>query len=125
VIAPDGARTSVRAVLRGGETAVDTGATAKAGFYELQAGAEGAALTVAANVDTGESDAKVLGAGEWAAAFAGLPVRALAGDESVAAAVAKDRIGNELWPVLAAAAVALLTVEAFLARWYTRRGGGD
>lgn len=119
---PDGRSAVGRTVLRAGEVVVQTDPTGAPGFYELQPGGEGPIVSVAANVDTAESDVKALGAEELAAAFATLPVRVLPGDGNVAAAVAAARTGREMWPVLLVAALALLAAEALLARWYTRRG---
>ena len=76
---------------------------------------------VAVNVDTAGSDAKVLSADELTAAFARLPVRVVPADRGVAAAVTELRVGRELWQVLVFAAIAMLAIEALLARWYSRR----
>jgi hypothetical protein len=123
VTGPEGGQAGVvRATVRAGEVVAETPATGAPGFYEFQPRPAGAAMTVAANVDPAECDVKVLGAEELARAFAGLPVRVLPATANVAAAVAEARNGRELWQILLIAAVALLAMEALLARWTTRRG---
>ena len=121
VTGPDGKQAAVRMGLRGGEVVAETDSTALPGFYDVHADSQAPIAAVAVNVDTAGSDAKVLAADELTAAFAGLPVRVVPADRSVAAAVTELRIGRELWQVLVFAAIAMLAIEALLARWYTRR----
>jgi hypothetical protein len=123
VISPDGRQSIARSALRGAEVVVEAGATTAPGFYDLQPGKEGPVMTVAVNVETAESDVKILKADDLAAAFAGLAVHVLASDRDVASAVAQARTGREMWHLLVILALALMAAEAFLARWYTRRGG--
>ena len=121
VTGPDGRQAVVRMGLRGGEVVAETDATALPGFYDVHADSQAPVAAVAVNVDTAGSDAKVLAADELTAAFAGLPVRVVPADRSVAAAVTELRVGRELWQVLVFAAIAMLAIEALLARWYSRR----
>jgi uncharacterized membrane protein len=122
VLAPNGAESPVQTLLRAGEVLVETAPTTARGFYELLPPKAEAPLLVAANLDAEESDVKVLDGAELASAFQGLPVRVVDSGRNVAAAVMQARTGHELWQVFMIAGLALLFVEALLARWCTRRG---
>ncbi len=121
VTAPDGSQAVVRMGLQAGEVVAETAPTALPGFYDVLADSQAPVATVAVNVNTAGSDVKVLGAEELTEAFVGLPVRMLAPDRNAAAAVTELRVGRELWQPLVFAAIALLAIEALLARWYSRR----
>jgi hypothetical protein len=120
VSGPDGKQAVVRMGLRSGEVVAETDSTALPGFYDVHTDSQAPVATVAVNVNTAGSDVKVLGTEELTAAFAGLPIRVVAADRNVAAAVTELRIGRELWQLLVFAAIALLAIEALLARWYSR-----
>jgi len=121
VTGPDGGQDPVRMGLRGGEVVAETDPTGLPGFYDVHADNQAPIAAVATNIDTAGSDARSLTADELTEAFAGLPVRIVPADRGVAAAVTELRVGRELWQVLVVAAIALLAVEALMARWYTRR----
>lgn len=122
VSGPEGKQAVVRMGLQSGEVVAETDRTALPGFYDVRADSQAPVATVAVNVNTAGSDAKVLSTEELMAAFAGLPIRVVAADRNLAAAVTELRVGRELWQPLVFAVIALLAIEALLARWYSRRG---
>ncbi|MBD3367105.1 MAG: VWA domain-containing protein [Candidatus Eisenbacteria bacterium] len=111
---PDGARPSV---------VIDD--TREAGIYTVETPERTLAMG-AVNLAPEESMLEPLERGELEDRLGGLPVVWIAGDETVADAVLVSRRGRELWRVFLYLALALLTVEMFLARprGAGRRGGG-
>ncbi len=98
----------------------ETASPALPGFSGFHADSRAPIAAVAVNVDTAGSDAKVLAADELTAAFAGLPVRVVPADRSVAAAVTGLRIGRELWQGLVFSSISPFASWAFLAPWLSR-----
>lgn len=90
------------------------------GFYDV-ATEEGAdLLAVAVNVDPAESDIAPLAREALREAAFGLPVRIPDEGEDIAAVIRESRIGREIWRSLMIAALALLVLESFLARMWSR-----
>ena len=120
---PQGVASSIAATQHNGLLGVELPETLPPGFYTVQAGKEAPAIPIAVNVAPGESDVTTMDTQALDAAVASCGVRVLGAEENIASAVTASRAGHELWWVLALAAVGLLGVESYIARWYTRRGG--
>jgi hypothetical protein len=91
--------------------------TAEAGFYEFRRRGDPEPFALyAVNVDTAESDLTAYRASDLEGLFAGVPVRVLPEEASLAEGVRESREGRELWRWFLAAVVGLALVESFLAR---------
>ena len=91
---------------------------ARPGFYAVRYGPEG---VVAANVDTDESDVKCLTGDALASAAAALELTLLTEDDDIAATIAEDRVGRQLWLPFLLLALAVIVVEGYLARRFSSR----
>ena len=79
-------------------------------------------MLAAVNVDPAESDVRALQGDALREALAGLPLRVIAEDADVVAAVHEGRVGRELWKELLILALVLLLIEAFFAQRFSRGG---
>jgi hypothetical protein len=87
----------------------------EAGFYLARVSVQSAAMPVAVNVDTRESDVSCLSAEDLATAFKDSGI-AIAGDEmTLASAIDTTRTGRSSWRFFLYAALAFLLIECLLA----------
>ncbi|MEX0652659.1 MAG: BatA domain-containing protein [Phycisphaeraceae bacterium] len=92
------------------------------GFYEAQVDGEGGETWVrAVNVDTVESNVRAMERAGLAAAWPTFPGTIVDEGASLTEAIRRMRVGFELWRILLGLALAVLAVEAFLARRFTKR----
>lgn len=118
---PRGGVTNVAVTDRGGTAVAELPEGAWPGFYDLRPDDGSAALSVAVNVDTRESEAATLDADALGDALAGLPVRILDDAEAMRQAIRDSRVGRELWRPLVLLALIVLMAEAILARRFSAR----
>jgi hypothetical protein len=91
-----------------------------AGFYDLTP-ANGDPIRFAANPPVDESNLDALPIGEVAKRFGGADVHVMGPDDDIAGVVTHGRVGAEIWPWLAALAIACLIAESVLVvRWAPR-----
>ena len=123
VSCPDSQVRNVRAAAIGGQLVVDAGRAGLCGFYDFRPeAADGPEVTVAVNADVRESDVTCLEADALRSALEEVTTaEVLAGDDGIAEAVRRGRVGRELWRHLAIAAICLLVVESIVAKRYSRR----
>ena len=76
---------------------------------------------IAVNVDTRESDVAVLRDTELNSVVNPLSMRLINEKQAIRSTVTESRQGRELWRILLMAALAILIIEAILARLFTRR----
>jgi hypothetical protein len=81
----------------------------------------GPPVVVAVNVDSRESDVRMLAGESLATAVSGLPVQVLPPGQNLVAAIRESRVGRELWQMLMLAALAILALEGFLAWKFSRQ----
>jgi len=118
---PDGEELPVQVTEQEGRRVARCERTDLPGFYEMRAGDPRTPVVLAVNPESRESDVKALAAPDLAKALADLPVRVLAPGENLAAAIRESRIGRPLWQLLLALALAVLALEGYLARRFSRR----
>ena len=122
--APDGEVTSIQAVETAGGRIARCGLPEVPGFYRLAYEQGADPLMMAVNVAPTESDVQALTAEDLADAVADMPIRVLAGDD-LFAEVTQGRTGLEMWRVLMVLALAVLCLEALLARRFSGRLAGE
>ncbi len=111
-----------------GQVVAEMPAPMWAGFYELaevqptDADPNSPLLAVAAvNVDTGESAVRSMDMAALAEVMPMLRDRLVGPGDDLAAAILRTRVGSELWWLLLVLALAVLLLEATLARRFTQR----
>jgi hypothetical protein len=119
---PSGKTTSAATALRDGQTLAELERADRPGFYEIHYGDDVPPMLAAVNVDPAESDVRALQGDALREALAGLPLRVIAEDADVVAAVHEGRVGRELWKELLILALVLLLIEAFFAQRFSRGG---
>ncbi len=118
---PTGKDLPLQVAERDGQKLVNYASPEQPGFCEIRYAAGLPPLVVAVNVEPTESDVRSLVGGELTAALRGLPLRILGWGEDLALAIRAGRVGHELWRTLLILAIVFLVLEAFLARYFTRR----
>lgn len=122
---PSGELTNVQPAEREGRRLAELTEAALPGFYEVRLDDRGgAALQLAANLDTGESNATALDVAALREALGDLPVRVIDNPDALRTAIRESRVGRELWRELAMLALAVLVIEAVLARRFSGRMKG-
>jgi hypothetical protein len=119
---PSGKTTSSPTALRDGQTLAELERADRPGFYEIQYGDDTPPVLAAVNVDPAESDVRALQGDALREALAGLPLRLVAEDADVVAAVHEGRVGRELWKELLMLALIVLLLEAYFAQRFSRGG---
>ncbi|MBN1419236.1 MAG: hypothetical protein JXP34_10695, partial [Planctomycetes bacterium] len=118
---PSGEKTAVRAASDGAGRFAAFGPAPRAGFYDVTTQEGSELLSVAVNVDPAESNLAPLPREALREALFGLDVRIPDETEDLGAAIRESRVGRELWRSLMIAALAILVLESFLARRWSRR----
>jgi hypothetical protein len=122
---PNGTNKPIQLTSREGASVAEFGTADQTGFYEAVVPAVGAApattITFAVNVDPSEGDVRCLQEPELSKALAGVPVGMLSVDQDLGEQIRQGRVGKELWRYLMLFALAVLVVESFLARRFSRR----
>ena len=118
---PDGEELPVQVTEHEGRRVARCERTDLPGFYEMRAGESRTPTVLAVNPESRESDVKALAGRDLAKALADLPVRVLAPGENVVAAIRESRIGRPLWQLLLVLALAVLAMEGYLARRFSRQ----
>ena len=118
---PTGQDFPLQVAERDGQRFVSYASPQQPGFCEIRYAAGIPPLVAAVNVVPTESDVRSLMGHELTAALRGLPLRVLGWGEDLALAIRAGRVGHELWRTLLILAIAFLVLEAFLARYFTRR----
>ncbi|MEX0886158.1 MAG: BatA domain-containing protein [Phycisphaeraceae bacterium] len=97
------------------------------GFYEIAAAGGIGEAVLAVNVDAEEGDAASVAEAALRLAMDELPgvapgqARVISDEVGLVQAIRESRVGRELWRGLVIAALAVLVIEALLARWFTQR----
>lgn len=91
------------------------------GVYKIAGEDQGADVVVAANVDPGEANVRVLEGAALGAQLGDLGVRILERDGSLAPAIQDTRSGRELADLLLWLAIIVFVVQAILARHFTNK----
>lgn len=120
---PAGAQSSAMVVQHSGGRFVETESLPKPGFYSIQADKSGPPLVVATNVDAGESDVKCLDAVALRQALGNAPVQVVGPRQDLVGVIREGRVGRELWRPFLIAGLALLVIEAIVARRLSRSRG--
>lgn len=97
----------------------------EAGFYLARVSVQSAAMPVAVNVDTRESDVACLSKEELTERFKGSDVIIAEDEVALAAAIDTTRTGRTSWRFFLLAALAFLLIECLLADRLMRRKGAD
>ena len=118
---PDGEELAVQVTERQGRRVARCERTDLPGFYEMTVGESRTPVVLAVNPESRESDVKTLVPRDLAKALSDLPVHILSPGENVVAAIRESRIGRPLWQLLLILALAVLAVEGYLARRFSRR----
>lgn len=118
---PTGKDLPLQVAERDGQRLVTYSSPEQPGFCEIRYAAGIPPLVAAVNVEPAESDVRALMGSELTAALRGLPLRILGWGEDLTLAIRAGRVGHELWRTLLILGLVFLVLEAFLARYFTRR----
>ena len=118
---PDGEELAIQVTEGEGRRVARCEQTDLPGFYRVLAGENREPVVLAVNPESRESDVKTLASRDLAKALSGLPVHVLGPGENVVEAIRESRIGRPLWQLLLIAALAVLALEGYLARRFSRR----
>lgn len=118
---PKGEELTVKVTERNGQMSASLAHADLAGIYQVQYAAGLAPVKVAVNVEPTESSIRPLRKQELRTTVAKLPVSLVEVDRDILDVIRESRVGFELWRVLLLLALAVLVVEGFLARWFSRR----
>ena len=117
---PAGKELAVQVTERDGQRRAEFEQADRPGFYEVT-GIEGTKpMLLAVNVDTSESDVRVLDPAALGTALAGLPVRVPPEGADLLATIRESRVGRELWRILMILGLAVLALEGYLAWRFSR-----
>jgi len=118
---PKGEELTVKVTERNGQMSASLEHADLPGIYQVQYAAAQAPVKVAVNVEPSESSIRPLRERELRTAVSKLPVSLIEADKDIFDAIRESRVGLELWRVLMLLALAVLVVEGFLARWFSKR----
>lgn len=118
---PTGKEAPIQVTESNGQKTVKFEEAVLPGFYELRYASDAAPLVAAVNVDPSESDVRILASEGIAKVLRGLPARHVPWGEEVGETIKQSRVGRELWRYLLLAGLAVLALESYLARRFTKR----
>jgi len=122
---PTATDTLVKVVERNGQRVAAVDGADAAGFYELRSeDGTGLSLSVAVNVDPGESDVKIAGRQAMETHLSDIPLRLVQPDGNLPLIVKESRVGRELSGALLWLALAAFVAQSLLAKRYTKRMAG-
>jgi hypothetical protein len=104
-----------------GRPAVDLGLLDRAGFYEVEMQDGQATIPLAVNLDPRESDLRAAEATTLRDQLATTSTRVAQAGAPLGSTIRAQRVGKELWIYFLLAGLAVVLIEAILARWFTRR----
>jgi hypothetical protein len=93
----------------------------EAGFYEAKVGVQAPGMPIAVNVDTAESEVKVLSRSELMSRFTGSAVTVVSTDVGLADAISQARSKLSFWRACVITALVLLLVESVVADQMQRK----